>query len=225
MATVAEPPGSETRSQTLTPTAASFAYSFVPTAALHPPRNSPTFSYGPSNSDPRSDTCINATRSYDLSHSRPERTRKSNCSPLTACRGGFVPASATKSPDLDLSNQLHIHVHPGGIAKGVSDPRPFRAAHVSSLTGSYARRLHRSDWELTHQGHETPRDGMSGMISANERDQSTDRQATAYSAERRETVRRGLRILARMIARSHLRRQASRSLPAPRSPAQRDDSD
>ncbi|MDD9995587.1 MAG: hypothetical protein OXS35_07580 [Dehalococcoidia bacterium] len=64
---------------------------------------------------------------------------------------------------------------------------------------------------------------MSGMRSANERNPSTDRRTTAYSTERQETVRRGLRILARMIARAHLRRQASRSLPAPRSPVQGED--
>ena len=32
-----------------------------------------------------------------------------------------------------------------------------------------------------------------------------------YTPEQRETVRRGLRILARIIARAHLRRQAERS--------------
>ena len=66
---------------------------------------------------------------------------------------------------------------------------------------------------------------MSGMRSANERDQSTDRRTTAYSTERQETVRRGLRILARVIARAHLRRQASWSLPAPRRPAEREGGD
>ncbi len=32
-----------------------------------------------------------------------------------------------------------------------------------------------------------------------------------YTAEQRETVRRGLRVLARIIARAHLRRQAERA--------------
>ena len=65
--------------------------------------------------------------------------------------------------------------------------------------------------------HETPRDGMSGMRSANGKNPSINRRATArrgsptYSTEERETVRRGLRILARMIAHAHLRRQESRS--------------
>ena len=54
------------------------------------------------------------------------------------------------------------------------------------------------------------------MRSDNGKNPSTNRRATArrgsptYSTEQRETVRRGLRILARMIARAHLRRQESR---------------
>lgn len=66
---------------------------------------------------------------------------------------------------------------------------------------------------------------MNDLRSANARNTSTDRRTTAYSAEQQETVRRGLRVLARMIARSHLRRQASRSLPAPRPPVQDEDAD
>ena len=42
----------------------------------------------------------------------------------------------------------------------------------------------------------------------------------AYTAEQQETLRRGLRILARIIARSHLRRQESRSTAAPRPPTE-----
>ena len=58
------------------------------------------------------------------------------------------------------------------------------------------------------------------MRSANERNPSTNRRTTAYTAEERETLRRGLRILARMIARAHLRRQESRSAAAPRPSAE-----
>ena len=67
------------------------------------------------------------------------------------------------------------------------------------------------------------------MRSANGRNPSTNRRATAeltsppYSAEQRETLRRGLRILVRMIARAHLRRQASRSGAAPKPPAEDED--
>ena len=50
---------------------------------------------------------------------------------------------------------------------------------------------------------------------ANGRKPSRDQRATAYTAEQRETLRRGLRILARMIARAHLRHQASPSGAAP----------
>ena len=46
-----------------------------------------------------------------------------------------------------------------------------------------------------------------------------------HSAEERETVRHGLRILARMIARAHLRRLASRSAVAYSSPAEDEDGD
>ena len=69
------------------------------------------------------------------------------------------------------------------------------------------------------------------MKSANGENPPTNRRATAkrgsptYSPEQRETVRRGLRILARMIARAHLRRQASRSAAAPRPPAEDEDGD
>ena len=35
----------------------------------------------------------------------------------------------------------------------------------------------------------------------------------AYTAEQRDRMQRGLRILARMIARAHLRREASRAEP------------
>ena len=61
------------------------------------------------------------------------------------------------------------------------------------------------------------------MRSANERNPSTNRRTTAYSAEQRETLRRGLRIIARMIARAHLRRQEARSGFAPRPPAADED--
>ena len=67
------------------------------------------------------------------------------------------------------------------------------------------------------------RDGMSEMRSANERNPTTDPQATAYTAERQETVRHGLRILARMIAHAHLRRQADRDRDAPRRSVQSED--
>ena len=61
------------------------------------------------------------------------------------------------------------------------------------------------------------------MRSANERNPSTNCRTTAYSAEERETLRRGLRILARMIARAHLRRQEARSAAAPRPPVEEED--
>ena len=77
----------------------------------------------------------------------------------------------------------------------------------------------------------TPRRGESGMRSANGRNPSTNRRATAeltsppYSAEQQETLRRGLRILAQMIVRAHLRRQVSQSGAATESPAEAEDED
>ena len=65
----------------------------------------------------------------------------------------------------------------------------------------------------------------SGMRRANGRKPSRDQGATAYSAEERETLRRGLRIIARMIARAHLRRQVARSAASPRPPAEHEDGD
>ena len=63
------------------------------------------------------------------------------------------------------------------------------------------------------------------MRSANESNPSTNRRATAYTAEQRETLRRGLRIIARMIARAHLRRLESRSVAALRPTVEDDDGD
>ena len=56
---------------------------------------------------------------------------------------------------------------------------------------------------------------LSGMRSENRRNSLKNRKASAergsaeYTAEQREQMQRGLRILARIIARAHLRRQAS----------------
>lgn len=41
------------------------------------------------------------------------------------------------------------------------------------------------------------------------------RSSTAYTPKQREQMQRGLRILARMIVRAHLRREASQGGPAP----------
>ena len=63
------------------------------------------------------------------------------------------------------------------------------------------------------------------MRRANGQNPSRDQRATAYSAEQQETLRRGLRILARIIARAHLRRQESRSGAAPGPTAEDEDED
>ena len=44
------------------------------------------------------------------------------------------------------------------------------------------------------------------------------RSSTAYSAEQRERLQHGLRILARMIVRAHLCREASRAVSVPTEP-------
>ena len=66
---------------------------------------------------------------------------------------------------------------------------------------------------------------MSGMRSHNGRKPSTGQRATAYTVEQQETLRRGLRIIARMIARAHLQRQASPSSSSPRPTAEDEDGD
>ena len=48
---------------------------------------------------------------------------------------------------------------------------------------------------------------------------SPKRLSTAYTAEQRDQMQRGLRILARMIIRAHLRREASRARPSPPEPS------
>ncbi len=51
------------------------------------------------------------------------------------------------------------------------------------------------------------------------RDPSSPKSATAaYTAEQQERMQRGLRILARMIVRAHLRREASRAGPTQSEP-------
>ena len=168
----------------------------------------------------------------------PERTRKSKCSLFPSCRGVIRPISATKQPALHFCNQLHFSVHPNGIANEGIRPRSYRGAHVSALIGSYAQRFNRSHWTADtwavvddSLARETLGCGRNGMRSANGENPPTNRRATAkrrsptHSAEERETVRRGLRILARMIARAHLRRQASRSAAAPRPPAEDEEGD
>ena len=47
---------------------------------------------------------------------------------------------------------------------------------------------------------------------------SPKKSSTAYAAEQREQLQRGMRILARMIVRAHLRREASRAVPTQREP-------
>ena len=47
---------------------------------------------------------------------------------------------------------------------------------------------------------------------------SPRKSSTMYTTEQRERMQQGLRILARMIARAHLRRAASRAGPAPQEP-------
>ena len=109
---------------------------------------------------------------------------------------------------------------------------------MSALIGSYVQRLDRSHWTADtwavvgdFSAQETLRRGRNGMRSANGENPPTNRQATArrgsptHSADQQETVRRGLRILARMIARAHLRRQAARSVTAPRPTADQEDGD
>ena len=61
------------------------------------------------------------------------------------------------------------------------------------------------------------------MRRPNGRNPLREQRATAYTAEQQETLRRGLRILARMIARAHLRRQEFRSGAAPRPSAEDED--
>ena len=57
------------------------------------------------------------------------------------------------------------------------------------------------------------------MRRANGRKPSRDQRAKAYTAEQRETLRRGLRILARMIVRAHLGRETTtKCAPAPLDP-------
>ena len=86
---------------------------------------------------------------------------------------------------------------------------------------SYVQRLDRSHWKgyaripralAEPQAQETPGRGRGEMRRDNGRNlqascrATAERRSPAYSAEQRETMRRGLRILARVIARAHLRR-------------------
>ena len=44
---------------------------------------------------------------------------------------------------------------------------------------------------------------------------SPKKSSAVYTAEQRDQLQRGLRILARMVVHAHLRREASRNAPAP----------
>ena len=46
----------------------------------------------------------------------------------------------------------------------------------------------------------------------------TKKSSATYTTEQREQLQRGLRILARMIVRAHLRKTADRSVPLPDEP-------
>ena len=125
----------------------------------------------------------------------------------------------------------------GGSAAWAADPRPgvhiwagdihapphgrFRAA-ISPFTLEGGRRNTTAPTTARLASGTTT---GSGMRRANGRNPSRDLRATAYTAEQQETLRRGLRILARIIARSHLRRQESRSTAAPRPPTEGEDGD
>ena len=125
----------------------------------------------------------------------------------------------------------------GGSAAWAADPRPgvhiwagdihapphgrFRAA-ISPFTLEGGRRNTMAPTTARLASGTTT---GSGMRKANGRKPSRDQRATAYTAEQQETLRRGLRILARIIARSHPRRQESRSTAAPRPPTEGEDGD
>ena len=59
---------------------------------------------------------------------------------------------------------------------------------------------------------------VNGRRPPDNRRTTPERGSPTYSAEQRETVQRGLRILARIIARAHLRRQALRAETEPETP-------
>ena len=59
---------------------------------------------------------------------------------------------------------------------------------------------------MRDNNHDSQREADPGVTAPN-----TRAAPPVYTAEQRETVRRGLRILAKIITRAHLRRQAARS--------------
>ena len=56
------------------------------------------------------------------------------------------------------------------------------------------------------------------MRESNGKNPSPDRRTAAYTAEQRAQLRQGLRILARMIVRAHLRHQTSGKVASPQPP-------
>ena len=61
----------------------------------------------------------------------------------------------------------------------------------------------------------TERSGKGARKSGTASRKTSEGTTPQYTAPERERMQTGLRILARMIARAHLRREASRAAPAP----------
>ena len=102
-----------------------------------------------------------------------------------------------------------------------------RGTYMHPLMGGSERPSRRSHWrEDSDDGSEDCTVEVGSYVGERnekgQRKEATERPTgdDAYTAEERETLRRGLRILARMIARAHLRRHASQSAAAPRPSAE-----
>ena len=156
--------------------------------------------------------------------------------------GRFSPSQLRNSPTCKFVTKVKSLYTPPAFRKALmssdlirghmsvrSHERLRTTSRLLTLEGglrSWRGRLPR--WVLAQA---TPRRGESGMRSANGRNPSTNRRAPAEltsppcSAEQRETLRRGLRILTQMTVRAHLRRQASQSGTVQEPPAEGEDGD
>ena len=156
-------------------------------------------------------------------HCGPERTLSKSVHCLRPVEGRFTLVSATKSRLCTLCYGTQTPVHPQYCVEGAEKREPVAPRiPAQSYERSYsALRL----CTLSCESRDPMSRGKPQRGKELARRPSNNRRATAHSAERQEAVRRGLRILARMIARAHLRRLAARSGTAPEPPAEGEDAD
>ena len=132
-------------------------------------------------------------------HCRPERTLSKSVHSFTSCRGAIYPCFSYELTPLAILLPNSTPVHPQYCAEGAEKREPIAPRiRAQSYGRSYsALRL----CTLSCESRDPMSRGKPQRGKESARRPSNNRRATAHSADQQEAVRRGLRILARMIAR------------------------